>query len=120
MTGVLDKNSKPSNEEIEKIPSFIFCRWLSGNPATIMASNQINYYDKIPIVTQYKMIKTVFAGKIKFIPYPKNVDQQQLKNIEYLTDYFKISEEKAREYLEFISEDELNSIIQMYEEMKGN
>lgn len=116
MTSALDPKKNPSQEEIQKIPSYIFCRWLSGNPHTILAANQINYYDDIPIENQYKMIKSVFAGKIKYIPYPKNVSQDKMKKVEYLADYFKISEEKASEYLELISEDELNSIVNMYSE----
>jgi len=121
MTSALDKNKNPSTEDIQKIPSYIFCRWLSGNAHTILAANQINYYDKIPIENQYKMIKNVFAGKIKFIPYPKNTNEDVLKKIQYLCEYFKISEDKAKEYLDYISKDELDFIINIYteQELKG-
>lgn len=115
MTGVLNPKNNFSDEEIEKIPSFIFCRWLSGNPYSIVASNQINYYFNIPILNQYNMIRTAFAGKIKFIPYPKSDSSADLKHTEYLSEYFKISNEKAKEYLEFISDDELKLIIDIYE-----
>lgn len=116
MTGCLNKKSNPKKEEIEKIPSYIFCRWLSGNPNTVMAANQINFFHKeIPMINQYNMIKSAFGGKIKFIPYPKNIAEDSSKHIEYLISYFKISEEKAREYMEFISNEELNYIIKLYE-----
>ena len=116
MTGVLNKNSRPSATDIQKIPSYIFCRWLSGSPHGIMAANQINKYDKIPIECQYNMIKTAFAGKIKYIPYPKKTNNQTLKTIEYLSDFFKISEQKAKEYMDFIDEKELSCIIEMYQQ----
>lgn len=121
LTGVLDPKKNPSTEEINKIPSYIFCRWLSGNPNAIMAANQINLFDAIPIENQYYMVKNVFAGKIKYIPYPKNVSQDSLKKEQYIADYFKISLEKAREYLELMDSTEINNIVNMYTEyeLKG-
>ena len=118
MTSVLDVKKNPSDEEIQKIPSYIFCRWLSGNPHTLLAANQINLYDAIPIENQYKMVKNVFAGKIKFIPYPKNESADKLKKIEFVSKHFNISLEKAQEYLDFISESELKKIIDMYTELE--
>jgi len=119
MTGVLDKKKNPTDAEIEKIPSYIFMRWLSGSPMAVLAANQINFYDKIPILNQYKLIKNVFAGKIKYIPYPKNIKPDTEKKIEYLSEHFKISLEKAREYLDFISKEELKEIVQMYGDFEG-
>jgi len=114
ITSSLDLKKNPTLEEINKIPSYIFCRWLSGNPHTIIASNQINIYDRIPIENQYNIIKTAFGGKIKYIPYPKNTTENILKKVEFLSLHFKISEEKAKEYLEYISEKELKYIVDMY------
>lgn len=115
MTGCLDPKKSPSNDDLQKIPSFVFCRWLSGNAYTILAANQINYYYDIPIENQYNMIKSVFAGKIKYIPYPKNSkDEENQKTLEYLCDYFKINNYEALEYLDLISKEELNRIIEMY------
>ena len=116
MTGVLDKKKNPTSEEIQKIPSYIFLKWLAGSPLTILAGNQINFYDKIPIENQYRMIKNVFAGKIKYIPYPKKAQLNTQKKIGYLCEHFKISTEKAQEYLEFISKEELKEIVDMYSE----
>jgi hypothetical protein len=115
MITVLSTKKAPPDEDLKKISSYIYCRWLSGSPHTILASNQINYFDKIPIANQYHMIKSVFAGKIKFIPYPKNVSEAVIKKIGYLADFFNISEVKAKEYLEFISKEELDTIVEMYE-----
>ena len=116
ITSVLDKNKKPSEEEINKIPSYIFCRWLSSNPNTILAANQFNLYYDIPVVNQYQVIKSAFAGKIKFIPYPKNIAEDKNINVQHLMNFFKISEREARDYLEFISEEELNKIVKIYKD----
>lgn len=114
MTSALDTRKAPSDEEISKIPSYIFCRWLSGNPNTIFAANMINQLFDIPIENQYRMIKTAFSGKIKFIPYPKQEKADTEKSIENISDYFKISTEKAREYMDFISSEELKFIQSLY------
>jgi len=119
LTSAIDKNKTPSEDEINKISSYIFCKWLSGSPHAIQAANMINcYHAKIPMVNQYFMIKSAFGGKIKYIPYPKNVSVSDNKKVEYLVDYFKISESKGREYLQLIDKKELKSIVNMYEKRK--
>lgn len=114
--GVLDVKKNPTPEEIQKIPSFIFCNWLSGSPHAIFAANQINYYSDIPIENQYKMIKIAFGGKIKYIPYPKKIQEDEFKHVDYLVEHFKISQEKAKEYLTIMDKSELKRIVDMYEE----
>lgn len=116
LTSSLDLKKNPSSEEIQKIPSYIFCRWLSGNPHTISAANAINLYSDIPIENQYYMIKRAFGGKVKFIPYPKNTSVDELKKVQYIGQQFNISIEKAKEYLELISNEELSKIMEMYSE----
>lgn len=118
MTSVLNKQKTPSDEEIRKIQPYIFCRWLSGNPGTIPAANQLNRYYNIPIENQYKMIKEAFAGKIKFIPFPKNSTEDVLKEIVYISRHFNINLEKAKEYLELISPEELREIVDAYAELE--
>lgn len=114
MTGVLTPNANPSQTDIQKIPSYIFCRWLSGNRTTIQAANMLNLYSDIPMENQYYMIKNAFTGKIKYIPYPKNISEEQPKHIEYLSKHFNVSMEKAKEYVDLISKEELKQIIDMY------
>lgn len=116
MTSALDPKKNPTNEELQKIPSYIFSRWLSGSPHAIAAANAINMYSDIPIENQYYMVKYAFAGKIKYIPYPKNITEDSQKTIAFVAEHFKISEEKAKEYIELISKDELQKIVNMYTE----
>jgi hypothetical protein len=116
ITSSLDPKKHPQPEEIQKIPPFIFARWLSGNQYTIQAANIFNMYPDIPIENQYQMVKSAFAGKIRFIPYPKSASEETQKKVQYLAEHFKISESKASEYLEFISSEELQRIVDMYTE----
>ena len=104
----------PRDEEIEKISEFVFCRWLSGNPITIQAANQLNLYYDIPIKNQFHLVNKAFGGKIRFIPYPKNVKEDDPKILETLAKHFKINTELAKDYLNYISEEELQRIQNLY------
>jgi len=116
LTGAIKKNTNPTDAEIEKIPSFIFCRWLSGNPYTIKAANLFNTYSKIPIKNQYRMVKQSFCGKIKYIPYPKKAKTDTSLSIKYLQEHFKLNKQAATEYLDLIDKQELNDIVNMYKQ----
>lgn len=116
LTSALDPKKTPTVEEIQKIPSYIFCRWLSGSPHAIIAANAINLYTDIPIENQYYMVKRAFGGKIKYIPYPKSETVDKFKKAEFVALHFNISEEKAKEYMDLISKEELKSIVDMYTE----
>lgn len=116
LTSALDPKKHPTVEEIQKIPSFIFCRWLSGSPHAIIAANAINLYSDIPIENQYYMVKNAFGGKIKYIPYPKSESVDKMKKAEFVAQHFNISEEKAKEYMDLISKEELKRIVDMYTE----
>lgn len=123
ITSSLDPKKTPTYEELQKIQPFVFCRWLSGNPITILAAAQLNYYYDIPIENQYMVVKSAFAGKIKYIPYPKKdstTSDIDPKVIDYLCDYFKINQYDAKEYLELISTEELKKITEMYKNLESS
>jgi hypothetical protein len=113
----LKKGSTPSDSELLKIPSFMFCRFLGGHPVTIKAANEFNkYYKEIPVDIQYKLIKNVFSKKGIF---PKMLKQQPKEDhLDSLCKYYKISREKAKEYREFLSDEEFDRIEKIYE-IKG-
>ena len=114
----LDLKKPISEEEINSVSPYLFCRWLSGNQYTILASNELNkYYNEIPFLNQFMMIRKTFGNKIKFIPFPKTLKDEESNEIKCLEKYFKISYNKAKEYLELISEEELRRIVEMYKEV---
>lgn len=116
MKKVLNKpNHKlPAKEEIDKISSYIFCRWLSGSPYVVQAANVINQYD-IPMENQFLMINSAFGGKIKYIPYPKNSKKEDSKIQEIIAKHFKINLDLANEYIELMDKEELDFIVSLYQ-----
>ena len=113
---VLDKKKNPSEEEINKIAPFIFLKWLGSDPRTIQAANQLNLYYNIPMINQYNLVKVAFAGKGIYLSYPKNVKDDS-KEREIISRHYKISLVKAKEYMELMSKEEINTIIKLYERM---
>lgn len=116
MWSSLDKNKTPALVEINKIQSFIFCKWLAGNPKTIFTANEFNMYSQIPMENQYFSIKHKYAGTIRNIKYVKS--EKDDIDTTSLEQHFKISKEKAKEYLELISAEELEYITNLYKQKK--
>ena len=115
MWSSLDKNKTPSKEDLKKIQSFIFCKWLAGDYRTISTANTINLYSDIPIENQYYLVKNQFAGKIRNIKYIKSEkDDIDENTISILCKHYKINLEKAKDYLNIISSEELRYLKELY------
>lgn len=115
---ILNK-SEITEEDINKISDFVFCRWLSGNPNLIGLSNLFNQYSDIPIELKVKIVQNIVGGKVRYIPYPKGTKESEVKDLEYLSEFFNISREKAQMYAEFIDKKELQKIKDDINSKKG-
>lgn len=115
---ILNK-SEITEEDINKISDFVFCRWLSGNPNLIGLSNLFNQYSDIPIELKVKIVQNIVGGKVRYIPYPKGTKETEVKDLEYLSEFFNISREKAQMYAEFIDKKELQKIKDDINSKKG-
>ena len=115
MWSSLDKNKTPPEADLKKIQSFVYCKWLAGDYRTIATANTINQYSDIPIENQYYLVKNQFAGKIRNIKYVKSEkDEADENTISTLCRHYKISIEKAKDYLNYISQDELKYLKELY------
>lgn len=115
---ILNK-SEITEEDINKISDFVFCRWLSGNPNLIGLSNLFNQYSNIPLDLKVKIVQNIVGGKVRYIPYPKGAKETEVKDLEYLSEFFNISREKAQMYAEFIDKKELQKIKDDINSKKG-
>ena len=115
---ILNK-SEITEEDINKISDFVFCRWLSGNPNLIGLSNLFNQYSNIPLDLKVKIVQNLVGGKVRYIPYPKGAKETEVKDLEYLSEFFNISREKAQMYAEFIDKKELQKIKDDINSKKG-
>lgn len=106
---VLNTKAEFTDEDISKVSDFVFCRWLSGNSGTLQIAQMFNYYYDIPIELKLKVAQKIINGRLKFIPYPKSVKNDD-KDIENVSKFFNVSLNKAKMYMEFISDDEMKYI----------
>lgn len=104
---------KADISDIEKINPYVLCRWLSGDPRSIMIANALNANADIPVERQYEFAKYLLAHKIKYLRYYSNTKLEG-EDLENIAKYYNISLEKAQEYASLISSDEIAYINSLY------
>jgi hypothetical protein len=82
-------------------------------------SNLFNQYPNIPIELKVKIVQNLVGGKVRYIPYPKGTKETEVKDLEYISEFFNISREKAQLYAEFIDKKELKQIKDDINSKKG-
>lgn len=96
-----------------KINSYLMLKWLSGDQRTIIAANTVNRFYRIPVEVQYNLFRNMLHGKLRFIRYPKGSITKN-KNIEVIQKHYNVNYEEANSMLELISQDELNTLNEIY------
>lgn len=113
---VLNQNSKFTQEDIDKVNEFVFCRWLSGDARIVNIANTLNKYTNIPKELQLVFIQNVIGGKVKFIPYPKSLknDVEDTVLLKAISKFFNISERESKMYMEFLTKEETEYLKEFY------
>jgi len=108
MSSVFKPNIKPSPEEIEKINSFFFCRYLGSNKHSVPIAANINKNYNLPIAIQYRFAKDYsdlvnLPLKVKFIQF-KNQKKDALVEevLTLLETSYKISRSQAEDYFQML------------------
>ena len=109
------------DEEIDKIPSYQFCMYLGTNIMTIQPANQINKYDKIPMINQFYMMRHALKDRKVYCKFLKN-DKSFTKMNFLIMHFYKVSPDKSQEYKEMLSESELSHLEEIYKDksLSGN
>jgi hypothetical protein len=114
MTSIFN-NYNPDIKEKLKINGFFFVRYLSNNSRAIHVGNVFNrYYKYIPLNIQYDISKQLLYGKIKFIQFPKKIEENNII-ITNISKYYKINLNKAKEYYNLMPESEREKFKKLYE-----
>lgn len=95
------------SENIRDYPPFIVNRILSGDMACTALVNELNKRYMMPKEMQYKFLLYSIPKKKRFNPFIKKPAD---KNVELVKEYFNVSTEKAKEYLELLDVEQLRSI----------
>lgn len=112
------RNQTITEDDLKKVNSFVMCRWLQGNPGTLQIAQFLNVYHKIPLEVQVQFIKSAVNGKIGYIPYIKGQKTTE-DDLSAVSEYFKISRDKAVMYSEFLTETDLTEIKEAIKRLKN-
>jgi hypothetical protein len=101
------------DKSLEKeYPSYIINRCLSGHIDCLMYANEMNKYNLLPKKLQYDFYINIIRNKKRYSPWIK---KDKIKDLEYVKNYYGYSNEKAKQALRLLSEEQLNFIKKRFE-----
>jgi len=102
------KNVFETEEDYKDYNKFVVNRALSFHMDCILYANEMNLYPDLDSDMQYQyLLNTIRPMKRKFQPWQK---AEVLKDIECVKEYFGYSNEKAKEALRILSDEQLEQI----------
>jgi len=90
-----------------KYPPYIVNRCLSGHVDAIMFANEMNLNSHLDKKLQYDFLLNTLRSKKRFSPW---IRKDELKTLECIKSYYGYSNEKARQVLSILTEDQITSI----------
>jgi hypothetical protein len=99
--------------DLEKeYPPYIINRCLSGHIDCIMFANEMNRYHFIPKKMQYDFYINSLRKKKRFSPW---IRKETIKDINCIKLYYGYSDEKAKQVLRILTQDQINFIKSKFE-----
>ena len=90
-----------------KYPAFIVNKCMAGHLDAIMFANEMNMNPNIDKKMQYDFYLNTLRSKKRFSPW---IRKEELKNIECIKSYYGYSDEKAKQVLPLLTENQLSFI----------
>ena len=90
-----------------KYPSYIVNRCMSGQIDTLMFANEMNINNHLDNKLQYDFLLYTLRKKKRFSPWMR---KNELSNLSIVKEYSGYSDDKARQVLPLLTEDQLNII----------
>ena len=107
------KNLIDEDPSLEKEYSpYIINRIYSGHLDAILFANEMNQYHFLPKKMQYDFFLNTLRTKKRFSPW---IRKDKIKDLEYVKRYYGYSNEKAKQALRLLSEEQLNFIKSKFE-----
>ena len=90
-----------------KYPAFVVNKCMAGHLDAIMFANEMNMNPNIDKKMQYDFYLNTLRSKKRFSPW---IRKEELKNIECIKSYYGYSDEKAKQVLPLLTENQLSFI----------
>ena len=88
-------------------PPYIINRCLSGTIDTLMYANEMNKNHSLDKKLQYDFLINTVRTRKRYSPWIK---QEKIKDLEVVKSYYGYSNEKAKQALKILSQDQINFI----------
>lgn len=95
------------NENAKYYNSFVINRSLSYFPDTIYFANEMNKFHQIDVDLQYNFYLNIVRKRKRFSKWEKSED---INNLNLIKDYFGYNDEKARQIIGLLTEDQIKII----------
>lgn len=92
---------------VKKYAPFIINKCLAPFNDTIMLVNEINMRHHLDNKLQYDFLLNTIRPKKRYAPWVK---ADKLKNLEYIKEYYGYSNEKAKQALSILNDDQITTI----------
>ena len=107
------KNLIDEDASIEKeYPPFIVNKCLSGHLDTVLFANEMNQYHFLPKKMQYDFFLNSVRKKKRFSPWLR---QDKIQDLDYVKRYYGFSNEKAKQALKILTNEQLAFIKSKFE-----
>lgn len=88
-------------------PAFIVNKCLSGHIDSVLYANEMNMYHSLDKRLQYDFLLNILRSRKRFSPW---IRKEELDNLELVKKYYGYSNEKAKQVLTILTEDQLTHI----------
>jgi hypothetical protein len=103
---------KEDPDIVKQYPSYIINRCLSGHLDCVMFANEMNKYHFLPKKLQYDFLINIVRKKKRFSPWLR---QDKIKDLDYVKRYYGYSNEKAKQALKILTQEQINFIKSKFE-----
>jgi hypothetical protein len=91
----------------KKYPSFIINKCIAPFPDTVMLVNEINQLHHLDKKLQFDFLINSLRPRKRYTPWMK---AKKLENLEYVKEYYGYNNEKARNALNILNDEQISSI----------
>lgn len=102
------KNLIDENNSVEReYPSYIINKCLSGHIDCLLYSNEMNMNRHLSKKMQYDFYINSIRKRRRFAPW---INKEELKDLEYIKNYYGYNDEKARQSLKILTKQQIEFI----------
>ena len=91
----------------KKYPAWVVNRALYAHPDTILLVNEMNVNNHLDTKLQFDFLLNSIRSRKRFAPWLKT---SKIKNLELVKEYFGYSDQKAKDALELLTDDDIDGI----------